>query len=91
MLQISEPRNNFRLNEDAEHSVFIAGGIGITPLLCMVRRFEHLGRSWELHYASRSRSAAAFLKTLESLDANRARIHLTFDAESNGRMLRTYP
>jgi len=87
MLQISEPRNNFRLDEDAEHSVFIAGGIGITPLLCMIRRLEHLGRSWELHYASRSRSAAAFLETLESLNADRARLHLAFDAGSNARML----
>lgn len=87
MLQISEPRNNFRLEEDSEHSVFIAGGIGITPLLCMVRRLEHLGRSWELHYASRSRSAAAFLETLESLNADRARLHLAFDAGSNARML----
>ena len=37
-LRISAPRNNFPLAEAAEHSVLVAGGIGITPMLAMVRR-----------------------------------------------------
>src|SRR5216117_2226396 len=40
IIQISRPRNNFPLQENADHSVLIAGGIGITPLLSMVRRLE---------------------------------------------------
>ncbi|MGE3993830.1 ferredoxin reductase, partial [Pseudorhodoplanes sp.] len=38
IVKISLPRNNFRLAEDADYSVFIAGGIGITPLVSMVAR-----------------------------------------------------
>jgi hypothetical protein len=36
-IEISEPRNNFPLQEAADHTVLVAGGIGITPLLCMAR------------------------------------------------------
>ena len=67
IIQISRPRNNFALQEDASHSVLIAGGIGITPLLSMVRRLEALGRKWKLFYAARTRCAAAFLDELNAL------------------------
>jgi ferredoxin-NADP reductase len=50
--QIGAPRNNFPLAQDAAHSVFIAGGIGITPMLPMLEQLEAQGASWELHYAS---------------------------------------
>ncbi len=86
-LTIGPPRNNFPLNEDAPHSVLIAGGIGVTPLLSMATRLESLGRSWELHYACRTRARAAFLERLAALDAGRGRLHLTFDDEEGGRML----
>lgn len=65
-IEIGEPRNNFRLCEDAPRSVLIAGGIGITPFAGMVRRLEELGRPWELHYAARSRRSAGFVRKLAS-------------------------
>lgn len=37
-LNISLPFNNFQLKEDANHTVLVAGGIGITPLYCMLNR-----------------------------------------------------
>ena len=36
VLKIGHPRNNFQLDEGAEHSVLIAGGIGATPIVCMI-------------------------------------------------------
>ena len=66
-LSIGRPRNNFRLREDADHSVFFAGGIGITPLYSMIQRMERLGRSWELHYAAADPEQAAFVDALERL------------------------
>ena len=87
IITVSHPRNNFALHEEAEHSVLIAGGIGITPLLSMVRRLETLERSWELFYAARTRVAAAFL---DELDALRPNVHLNlrvdFDDERSGRV-----
>ena len=51
-LKISAPRNNFALVESAKHVVLFAGGIGITPIWCMVQRLEQLGRPWTLYYAA---------------------------------------
>ncbi|HUP07713.1 MAG TPA: PDR/VanB family oxidoreductase [Caldimonas sp.] len=85
-LRISAPRNNFRLEEAAQHSVLIAGGIGITPLWCMVQRLERLGRSWELYYSTRVREMCAFRPELEALERARpGRVHLNFDQEPGGK------
>ena len=67
LLPIAAPSNNFRLHEDAGHSVLVAGGIGITPILCMVKRLKTLGRSFELLYFARSRKSAAFIDQIEAL------------------------
>lgn len=79
-LQIEAPRNNFPLEEKASESLFFAGGIGITPIQCMVQRLEQLKQPWKLCYATQSRSDAAFLSELEKLD----NVHLHFDDEQNG-------
>ncbi|MCM2257583.1 MAG: PDR/VanB family oxidoreductase [Vicinamibacteria bacterium] len=48
------PFNAFPLRREARHSVFIAGGIGITPFFSMMEELERLSRPFELHYAARS-------------------------------------
>jgi len=59
------PRNNFALDEaTGGKSILIAGGIGITPLYCMMHRLAALGQEHELHYSSRTRDQAAFLREL---------------------------
>ena len=85
VIEISAPRNNFALHEEAAHSILIAGGIGITPLLSMIRRLEALGRCWELHYATRTRLAAAFVDELNAMRP--ANLHLTFDQEPQAKMI----
>jgi ferredoxin-NADP reductase len=82
VIDVTGPRNNFDLHEDAAHSVFVAGGIGVTPIVCMVERLRALGRSWELHYSVRQREEAAFLDTLRD-----ERLHLHVDAEHEGAFL----
>jgi ferredoxin-NADP reductase len=82
-LKISAPRNNFSLVEDARHVILFAGGIGITPIWCMVQRLDKLGRSWTLHYACRSRADMAFLQRLETMAG--AQFH--FDDENAGKVL----
>ena len=87
-LQIGAPRNNFSLNESAESSLFIAGGIGVTPVLSMIRRLEALGRKWALHYATRGRKCTAFLQ--EVIDLSRrdpGSLQLHFDDERPGQFL----
>lgn len=57
------PRNNFRL-VPAERYLFIAGGIGITPLLPTIAQAELLGDEWRLLYGGRTRRSMAFLNEL---------------------------
>lgn len=63
-LTISVPRNNFPLDESAAHSVLIAGGIGITPISCMLNHLRSQNKSAELLYCARSRTEAAFSAAL---------------------------
>lgn len=63
-LTISAPRNHFPLVPGATKSLLLAGGIGITPLLSMAERLAHDGATFELHYAARSRTKAAFVERL---------------------------
>jgi ferredoxin-NADP reductase len=83
LLQIGTPRNSFPLNEDAHHTVLIAGGIGVTAIWAMAQRLESIGRSFEMHYACRERADAAFLDDIERL--THARIHV--DANCSGQPL----
>jgi tetrachlorobenzoquinone reductase len=80
VLKVSAPRNNFPLVDDAEHVTFIAGGIGITPIWCMVQHLAAQARSWNLAYACRSRVDMAFLPELQKLGAGR--FHPHFDEEA---------
>ena len=80
-LTISNPRNNFPLHEDASHSVLIAGGIGVTPILCMARRLHQLGRSFEVMCFARSRQHMAFIDDVQALGAP---VHWHFDDEQGG-------
>ena len=57
------PRNNFALRP-APRYVFVAGGIGITPLLPMIRSAAATGADWQLTYGGRQRSSMAFLDEL---------------------------
>lgn len=87
-LTIGVPRNNFPLAEEAARSLLIAGGIGITPLWCMIQRLIVLKRNWMLYYGARTRKCAAFVDELDALRIhNGAEVSLNFDDESGGRLL----
>jgi ferredoxin-NADP reductase len=60
---VGGPRNNFPLVPSEEY-VFIAGGIGITPLLPMIIQAELLDARWSLLYGGRRRASMAFLDAL---------------------------
>lgn len=75
-LRISGPKNHFALSPNAESSVLIAGGIGITPILCMAERLAVTGADFRLHYVARSRSHMAFRERIETSDLiDRARFY----------------
>ena len=63
MVTVSGPRNHFELDESPAY-LFIAGGIGITPILSMIAQAEEQGSRWRLVYGGRSLSTMAFLDRL---------------------------
>lgn len=60
VVAVGGPRNHFRL-EPAPRYLFIAGGIGITPILPMLASVSRSGVEWSLTYGGRSRASMAFL------------------------------
>jgi phthalate 4,5-dioxygenase reductase subunit len=65
VLEVSAPKNDFPLKPNAAGYVFIAGGIGITPILSMVRHLKSSsGPRFRLYYLSRSPGGTAFVKEL---------------------------
>ncbi|MGF0175205.1 PDR/VanB family oxidoreductase [Streptomyces sp. Marseille-Q5077] len=62
-VRVRGPRNHFRL-EPAPRYLFIAGGIGITPILPMLAAAEAAGAEWTLLYGGRTRQSMAFAAEL---------------------------
>jgi ferredoxin-NADP reductase len=69
-LTLRGPRNGFPY-VSAVRYLFIAGGIGITPILPMVKRAAAAGAQWRLVYTGRSRESMPFLDELAALDPDR--------------------
>jgi phthalate 4,5-dioxygenase reductase component len=60
-LTLTAPANDFALARNAQHFVFVAGGIGITPILCMIRTLRKIeGKQFTLYYCTRSPEFTAF-------------------------------
>ncbi|UNK39967.1 PDR/VanB family oxidoreductase (plasmid) [Shinella sp. H4-D48] len=80
----TEPKNSFALEPAVQH-VFVAGGIGITPILPMIARLKQEGKPWKLYYLGRSRGRMAYMETVASLaptDPDLARIHIDDEGTS---------
>jgi vanillate O-demethylase ferredoxin subunit len=78
-LAISAPRNHFPLHaERAGRTVLFAGGIGITPILCMTKQLAHEDRDFTLHYCGRSRVRMAFVDELGTAEFA-AQVHVHVD------------
>ncbi|MBC2589707.1 MULTISPECIES: PDR/VanB family oxidoreductase [Rhodococcus] len=58
-LRVGLPRNNFPFVESSRY-LFVAGGIGITPILPMIARAQDLGADWHLVYGGRTAESMAF-------------------------------
>ncbi|MES2943632.1 MAG: PDR/VanB family oxidoreductase [Pseudomonadota bacterium] len=77
LLAVSAPRNNFELHPRATRFLFVAGGIGITPILAMMRHLKTQGNhDFKLIYCTRDAASTAFLDILGSAEfAAHVQIH----------------
>jgi vanillate O-demethylase ferredoxin subunit len=87
MVPVSAPRNNFPLAEDSRQHVFVAGGIGITPILAMTRRLARCGGQFALHYCAHESGTAPFWPMLSDL-CGPQRLSTYFSDASDGRRTR---
>ncbi|MER7573066.1 PDR/VanB family oxidoreductase [Streptomyces sp. NPDC126514] len=78
-LEVRGPRNRFPLVA-ADAYVFVAGGIGITPVLPMLRALPE-GTDWRLLYGGRTRASMPFLEEVEKLDAGQGRVTVVAEDE----------
>jgi vanillate O-demethylase ferredoxin subunit len=75
-LTISAPKNHFALAHEAKKSLLLAGGIGVTPILCMAERLAVMGADFEMHYAARSRERMAFVDRIQGAPfADKVQLH----------------
>ncbi|KEA63088.1 Flavodoxin reductases (ferredoxin-NADPH reductases) family 1 [Marinobacterium lacunae] len=86
VIRISEPKNLFPLTPDVPQSLLFAGGIGITPILCMAEQLAENGQCFEMHYCTRSPERAAFADRIrQSGFADRVQFHFD-DADERQRL-----
>ena len=83
MLNVSAPKNDFELLDPSHEVIFIAGGIGVTPLLSMAREMSRLqaaggpGR-FRFYYCARDAEGAALMPELQALK-NAGEVSFHFD------------
>ncbi|KAA1000890.1 oxidoreductase [Paraburkholderia panacisoli] len=79
-LTISVPRNHFALHSGPERSILFAGGIGITPIICMAQQLAHEGRPFDMHYCGRSLSRMALVDRAQQMSlGDEAQVHVHAD------------
>lgn len=70
------PRNHFPLASEAERSILVGGGIGVTPMLAMAHALHAQGRDFVLHYCTRTADRTPFLDELSVAPfAAKVRLH----------------
>jgi tetrachlorobenzoquinone reductase len=80
VVQVSEPRALFGIDASSTEHAFVAGGIGITPILSMIHWCQAEGLPWRLLYCVRTRARAAYAWTLAP---HHARVQFHVDEESH--------
>lgn len=80
-IQLAGPKNLFPLDETATHSILVAAGIGITPMIAMADRLRALGRSYEFHYAGAAREHMALLARAEQDHTGQLQLHIKAEGQ----------
>lgn len=85
VLEISAPKNHFELVH-AKRTLLFAGGIGVTPILCMARRLSQTNADFEMHYCTRSPDRTAFEKDIKA-STFADRVHFHYDSGDEAQKL----
>ena len=83
VLVAKSPANDFSLTSQGKHHVLIAGGIGITPILAMLKVLSENGESYELHYSVKTSADLAFKDEITRLTKGEAHFYITQGVNGN--------
>jgi ferredoxin-NADP reductase len=81
-IKAKAPVNDFSLTSPGKHHILIAGGIGITPILSMLKQLVENKESFELHYSIKQSTDAAFVEEINNLSGNNARFYFTQEIQA---------
>jgi len=79
---ISRPINHFPLDENADRSYLMGGGIGVTPMIAMAHRLHKIGKDFELHYSFKTFAGAGFISDLADVPWKH-NVHLHCSEDNN--------
>lgn len=80
-ISVQAPKNEFPMAASADHSILIAGGIGITPILSMLHKLAADKKSFEMHYSARELTGLAFRNRVEQLAGEHAHFYASQDPQ----------
>ena len=63
-ITITKPKNHFPLGTSAKHRLLMAGGIGVTPILCMAQHLNDADQAFTMHYSVRTAERLAFVQEI---------------------------
>jgi phthalate 4,5-dioxygenase reductase subunit len=86
----SQPRNDFALAKSPAGYTFIAGGIGVTPIMSMIRHLKATGGRFKLYYCTRTPEMTAFRDELSGPDF-RGQVTIHHDGGDPARALDLWP
>ncbi len=87
ILEITPPKNFFELKPDAEHSILIAGGVGIAPILAMAYELTEQQKPFELHYTAHNERRMGMRKQVQTF-GDAAHMYIGRDPKNGGIDLR---
>lgn len=83
LITAKPPRNEFSLSPIVNHTILIAGGIGITPILSMLRSLIEEKSSFEIHYTAKTEQDLAFQEEVMSLAGEKAQLYYSQGKNAN--------
>jgi len=85
IIESEPPKNDFAMVTKAGHSILIAGGIGITPVLSMLQKLAAEVQPFEIHYSAKRKTDLAFIDRLERFAGDKLHVYASRE-ESRSRI-----
>lgn len=84
VLKVRGPRNHFSLDtSDNAPLLFVAGGIGVTPIMTLAAAARKAGRDYQFHYSAKRDTCMPFVEELRQLHAERLHCHVSANGARN--------